>query len=261
MNKKYTGELPWEKVYDIIRADWSSWAIETNTSKFVIGISGGKDSTCCAALAARIFGKGNVIGVLMPNGIQNDIEDARNVCKQLEITSLEINIKEAVESITNGINTIADMSSQARINLPARIRMATLFAVAQTVGGKVICTANLSESYIGYSTLFGDDCGAYSPLAQLTCTEVKNFTKWLGIDEGLAFKAPSDGLCGKSDEDNLGFTYFDLDVYLRTEEWNNYNTFKKIKDLRKKNKFKETIIQLPQPELYSIINHLGYRSC
>ena len=96
MNKKYTGELPWEKVYDIIRADWSSWAIETNTSKFVIGISGGKDSTCCAALATKIFGKENVIGVLMPNGIQNDIEDARNVCKQLEITSFEINIKEAV---------------------------------------------------------------------------------------------------------------------------------------------------------------------
>ena len=258
--KKYTGELPWEKIYNTIRFDWSNWAIKTNTSKFIIGISGGKDSTCCAALATRIFGKENVIGVLMPNGIQNDIEDARNVCKQLEITSYEINIKEAVESITSGINIIVNMSSQARINLPARVRMATLFAVAQTIGGKVINTCNMSEDYIGYSTLFGDDCGAYAPLAQLTCTEVKNFTKWLGVDEGLAFKTPSDGLCGKSDEDNLGFTYFELDKYIRTGEWDNYNTFKKIRTLNKKNSFKEEIIHLPHPELTSIIVNSGYYS-
>lgn len=258
MNKKYTGELPWEKIYDTIRFDWSRWAIDTNTSKFIIGISGGKDSTCCAALATKIFGKGNVVGVLMPNGIQSDIEDARNVCKQLGIVSFEINIKEAVESITNGINLIYDISSQAKINLPARIRMATLFAVAQSIGGKVINTCNASENYIGYSTLFGDDCGAYSPLAQLTCTEVKNFTKWLGVDEGLAFKAPSDGLCGKSDEDNLGFTYFELDKYIRIGEWSDYNTFKKIRDLRKKNKFKEEIIHLPHPQLSSIIINSGY---
>jgi len=261
MDNKYTGELPWEKIYDAIRFDWSRWAIDTNTSKFIIGISGGKDSTCCAALATKIFGKENVIGVLMPSGIQSDIEDARNVCKQLEITSFEINIKEAVESIANGINLIDDMSSQAKINLPARIRMATLFAVAQTVSGKVICTANFSEAFIGYSTLFGDDCGAYAPIAQLTCTEVKNFTKWLGISKDLAFKAPSDGLCGKSDEDNLGFTYFELDKYIRTVEWSDYNTFKKIRDLRKKNKFKEEIIRLPHPELTSIITKSGYYAC
>lgn len=259
MNNKYTGELPWEKIYDAIRFDWSRWAIDTNTSKFIIGISGGKDSTCCAVLATKIFGKGNVVGVLMPNGIQSDIEDARNVCKQLGIVSFEINIKEAVESITNGVNLIYDISSQAKINLPARIRMATLFAVAQSIGGKVICTANFSEAFIGYSTLFGDDCGAYAPIAKLTCTEVKNFTKWLGISKDLAFKAPSDGLCGSSDEDNLGFTYLELDTYLRTSIWENYLSYKKIRDLHNKNLFKEEIIKIPCANINNIILSQGWK--
>ena len=254
--KKYTGELLWEKIYNTIRFDWSNWAINTNTSKFVIGISGGKDSTCCAALATKIFGKENVIGVLMPNGIQSDIEDARNVCLSLDIKYFEINIKEAIDSISKNI----ELSSQAKINLPARIRMATLFAVAQSIGGKVINTCNASEDRIGYSTLFGDDCGAYSPLAQLTCTEVKNFTKWLGIEDKLAFKTPSDGLCGKSDEDNLGFTYLELDRYIRTGEWSNYETLKKIRDLENKNAFKGAIIHLPHPNLTSIIVKEGYYS-
>lgn len=252
--REYDGVLPWEDVYDRIREDWTKWAIETHTSKFVIGISGGKDSTCCAALATKIFGKENVLGVLMPCGVQTDIVDARHVVDVLGIKAIELNIKNAVSSISEQI----EMSTQATTNLPARIRMATLYAVAQSNGGKVICTANFSEAFVGYSTLFGDDCGAYAPIAQLTCTEVKNFTKWLGIQDGLAYKEPSDGLCGKTDEDNLGFSYFELDKLLRTWEWEEFNSYKKIIDLHNKNLFKAKILTIPCANMRDIILSQGW---
>jgi len=254
--REYDGVLPWDKVYDCIRHNWVYWAIKTNTSKFVIGISGGKDSTCCAALATKIFGKENVLGVLLPCGIQGDIADARHVVNALGIKSIELNIKDAVTCISEQI----EMSPQATTNLPARIRMATLYAVAQSNGGKVINTCNASERYIGYSTLFGDDCGAYAPIADLTCTEVKNFTKWLGIQDVLAYKEPSDGLCGKSDEENLGFSYFELDTLIRTWKWEDFDSYKKIFDLHNKNLFKEEIIKIPHADVGDIIRSQEWRT-
>lgn len=254
--KEYNGILPWNDVYDSIKEDWTKWAIETNTSKFIIGISGGKDSTCCAALATKIFGKDNVIGVLLPCGIQSDIADARHVVNALGIKSIELNIKDAVTCISEQI----EMSPQAMINLPARIRMAALYAVAQSNGGKVINTCNASECCIGYSTLFGDDCGAYAPIAELTCTEVKNFTKWLGIQDILAYKEPSDGLCGKSDEENLGFSYFELDTLIRTWKWEDFDSYKRIIDLHNKNLFKEEIIKIPRADVGDIIRSQEWRT-
>ena len=188
----------------------------------VIGISGGKDSTVTAALLVEALGKERVIGVLMPNGVQADIEDSKKVVEFLDIKNITVNIKDAVEAekrnILNALKDLGktELTEQTIINLPPRIRMSTLYAVSQTVNGRVINTCNLSEDWVGYSTRYGDSAGDVSPLANLTVAEVKALGIELGLPRELVYKAPSDGLCGKTDEDNLGFTYATLDNYLRT---------------------------------------------
>ena len=188
----------------------------------VLGISGGKDSTVTAALLVEALGKDRVFGVLMPNGIQKDISDSIKVCNLLDIKNITVNIKDAVEAekqnILNALKDIGinELTEQSIINLPPRIRMSTLYAVSQTLNGRVINTCNLSEDWVGYSTRYGDSAGDVSPLANLTVTEVKELGMELGLPRELVYKTPSDGLCEKSDEDNLGFTYDVLDKYLRT---------------------------------------------
>lgn len=190
----------------------------------VLGISGGKDSTVAAALCAKALGKDRVIGVLMPNGIQSDISDSRRVCNILDIPNVTINIKDAVDAekrlVTKAIKELEkdELTSQTIINLPPRIRMATLYALSQTMNGRVINTCNLSEEWVGYSTRWGDSVGDVAPLAQFTVEEVRKIGLALGMPYELVYKTPSDGLCGKTDEDNLGFTYAMLDKYLRTGE-------------------------------------------
>lgn len=183
----------------------------------VIGISGGKDSSVCAALCVEALGKERVYGVLMPNGVQSDIEDSRKLVSHLGIDSFTVDISYAYDAILSGL--LSDClipSKQTRINLPPRLRMATLYAVSQSVNGRVINTCNLSEEYVGYSTRWGDSVGDVSPLANLTVQEVKAIGHALGLPPELVEKTPSDGLCGKSDEDKLGFPYEALDRYIRT---------------------------------------------
>lgn len=179
----------------------------------VLGISGGKDSTVAAALCAEALGKDRVIGVLMPNGIQGDFEDSLKVIKTLGIKSVCVNIQKPYESIIEEISdNVIKCSEQTKINLAPRLRMSTLFAVAQSVKGRVVCTSNKSEYKIGYYTMFGDDCGYFAPLRHWLCREVIEVGKSLGLPNELLDKAPSDGLSGKSDEDVFGFTYNELDA-------------------------------------------------
>lgn len=205
----------------------------------VVGISGGKDSSVVAALCVEALGKDRVIGVLMPNGGQGDIDDAVELINHLGIKSYTINIKGAVDKILrcmelNGI----DITDQTRINLPPRIRMSTLYAVSQSMNGRVANTCNLSEDWVGYATRYGDAAGDFSPLSQLTVTEVKEIGRVLGLPTELVDKTPSDGLCGKTDEDNLGFTYEVLDRYIRTGEIDDEDIKNKIDDMHEKNLFK-----------------------
>lgn len=183
----------------------------------IVGISGGKDSSVVAALLVEALGKDKVIGVLMPNGVQSDISDAKELVAFLDIKSYEINIKDSVEGILRGMQ-LADIeiSEQTRINLPPRIRMSTLYAVSQSNDGRVANTCNLSEDWIGYSTRYGDAAGDFSPLANLTVSEVIELGLELGLPEHLVNKTPSDGLCGQSDEEKIGFKYSTLDKYIRT---------------------------------------------
>ena len=174
----------------------------------VIGISGGKDSSVCAALCVEALGKERVIGVLMPNGIQRDISDSRALVAHLGIRSVTINIAEAVTAVHTQLEQAqVAATEQTRINLPPRIRMAVLYAVSQSLNGRVINTCNLSEDWVGYSTRYGDSAGDVSPLGKLTVQEVKALGKALNLPENLVEKTPSDGLCGSTDEQKLGFTY------------------------------------------------------
>lgn len=210
----------------------------------IIGISGGKDSTVAAALLVEALGPDRVIGVLMPNGEQNDIFDAREVCTHLGIRSHEVNISEICEAFygTLGYEECVG-NSQIATNTPARIRMTVLYALAAIYHGRVCCTSNASEAYIGYTTKFGDNAGDFAILKDYTVSEIYDLGVALGLPEHLVYKAPADGMTGKSDEDVLGFTYATLDwMLLEGEEPRKYSTYQKIIERHNRNLHKNKSI-------------------
>jgi len=185
-------------------------------TKAVIGISGGKDSAIVAALCKEALGQDRILGVLMPQGEQPDIDIAYELCGTLNIPYVELNIKAPVQALYDEmLKTGVELNNVAIFNTPARIRMATLYAVSGIVGGRVANTCNLSEDWVGYATKFGDSAGDFGPLSDLTVTEVKAVGRELSLASRFIDKTPIDGLCGKTDEDNLGFTYTVLDKYIR----------------------------------------------
>ncbi len=195
-------------------ADW----FETNGKgcNAVVGVSGGKDSSIVTALCVEALGRDNVLAVMMPNGEQFDIDISKALVEHLGIDSVVINIKEAHDGVIAELEKqFEEISAQTITNLPSRLRMATLYAVSQTVNGRVANTCNLSEDYVGYNTIYGDDAGDFSPLRNLTVQEVKAVGRALNLPSIFVDKIPIDGLQGKTDEDNLGFTYAVLDRYIR----------------------------------------------
>ena len=213
----------------------------------VVGISGGKDSSVVAALCAEALGKDRVIGVLMPCGVQQDIDMARLLVEHLGIRHYVINIQEAVEGAKRAMPF--ELSQQSRTNLPPRIRMSVLYAVAQSHNGRVANTCNLSEDWVGYSTRYGDAAGDFSPCSFLTVQEVKQLGRELGLPDVLVNKVPIDGLCGKTDEENLGFTYEELDRYIRTGVIENQQNKARIDRLHEMNRFKLELMPAFHPEL------------
>ena len=296
MEKKY--EFTPQLAFANIETHMKTWAAQTNAQNFVVGISGGKDSTVVAMLLCAIFGKDRVYGVMMPQWQQSDIQDSIDVCNILGIHQTIVNIGESVDTLTSqiwqnrkdsGIYPTKDME----INLPARIRMSTLHAIGQCVNGRLINTSNLSEDMVGYATQFGDNAGAYAPLQGLTVTEVMALGDYvadtlfgeikyvkvgstsvllcLDDDYGnrgskeispavkrgtlhlLIHKTPVDGLQAQTDEDRLGFTYENLDKFIRLNEGS--DDFKAlIKKKYKQNKFKLEIVQMPQPDFSYLPN-------
>ena len=212
----------------------------------IVGISGGKDSSVVAALCVEALGKERVIGVLMPCGQQHDIDMAQLLVNHLGIKHYTINIQGAVEAMKAAMPF--DLSTQSRTNLPPRIRMTTLYAVAQSHNGRVANTCNLSEDWVGYSTRYGDAAGDFSPCSHLTVQEVKAIGRVLGLPEVLVEKVPIDGLCGKTDEENLGFRYAELDRYIRTGEIDDPEKKAKIDRLHQLNQFKLELMPAFQPE-------------
>jgi NAD+ synthase len=204
----------------------------------VLGISGGKDSTVAAALCGEAIGYDRVVGVLMPNGIQDDLQEAEDIAAFLGIKTIKVNIKDPYSSILEQIGEKYNISEQTKINLSPRLRMSTLFAVAQSISGRVICTSNYSEYQTGYFTMFGDNCGHIAPLRNFTASEVVKIGKTLGLPDNWIEKPPADGLSGKTDEENLGFSYEVLDRYLRGDIFIQDNILTKIKEKIKQSEFK-----------------------
>jgi len=208
--------------------------------KAVVAISGGKDSSVVAALCVEALGKDRVYGVLLPNGEQADIDASKHLVAHLDIDHTIINIKDSFDGMMGQLEKKmpVEITKQTRTNLPARLRMAATYAVAQSMNGRVANTCNLSEDWVGYSTRYGDAAGDFSPLSHLTVQEVKAIGMELGLPEKLVYKTPIDGLSGLSDEENLGFTYAVLDNYIRTGVCEDPETKEKIDNKRKWNKFK-----------------------
>ncbi len=215
----------------------------------VVGISGGKDSSVVAALCVEALGKDRVIGVLMPCGVQHDIDCAIQLVEHLGIKYYTINIKDTMDAIMKAMPQEMEVTTQTKINLPPRIRMATLYAVSQSNNGRVANTCNLSEDYVGYSTRYGDAAGDFSPISKLTVAEIKQLGKALGLPINLIEKTPIDGLCGKTDEENLGFSYETLDKYIRTGVCEDLDSKEKIDRMHKNSRFKLELMPCFEPEI------------
>lgn len=229
-----------EKVKTDIVAWIRRWFEENGRGcRAVIGISGGKDSSIVAALCAEALGKDRVLGVMMPRGEQFDIDVSRALIEHLGIEGVVLNVADACESVENEIGKqYGGLSVQAKTNLPPRIRMAMLYAMSQTVNGRVANTCNLSEDWVGYNTRYGDGAGDFSPLCRLTVQEVKAVGRALGLPSMFVDKVPIDGLQSRTDEDNLGFTYAVLDRYIREGVCEDEETRKLIDHKHKTNLFK-----------------------
>lgn len=238
-----------EKITDHIK-DYFVLNGNENT-KAVIGISGGKDSTVAAALLVRALGRDRVIGVLMPQGKQKDISDSRKVCEILGIKSYEIDIGYTCAELYKAIDEVYDNNHMVAsdpvvsTNTPARIRMATLYAVAALVGGRVINTGNASELYVGYTTKYGDLAGDFAIFRNYYVRDILEIGVALNeIPSHLVLKTPGDGMSGKSDEDNLGFSYETLDEFLIEGIYPNYDTLVKIEERHQRNRHKR-VVDLP----------------
>ena len=222
-------------------------------TKAVIGISGGKDSTIAAALLVRALGKDRVIGVMMPEGTQKDIHDSQEVCDILDIEAYTINIGDAVQTLYGGLIPVRAQSeidgplpAIVTTNTPARIRMATLYAVAGIVGGRVIHTGNASEMYVGYTTKYGDMAGDFSIFKDYYVREVLALGNILEeLPPHLVNKAPGDGMSGKTDEDNFGFSYEALDAYILDNVYPDYDTLRKIEERHDRNLHKSLMFNIP----------------
>ena len=213
----------------------------------VLGISGGKDSSVVAALCVEALGKDRVVGVLMPNGEQFDIDVSRALVDHLGIRSVVINIHDAFQGMMGQLETaLPEITPQTVQNLPPRLRMSAVYAVSQSVNGRVANTCNLSEDWVGYSTRYGDSVGDFSPLSTLTVQEVKAVGRALNLPDLFVDKVPIDGLCGRTDEDNLGFRYATLDRYIRSGVCEDEATRERIDRLHRINQFKLQLMPIFQ---------------
>lgn len=256
---KFDPQRCYARIYD----DWKAYARRTGARKFIIGNSGGKDSAVCIFLAKGIFGKRNVIALSMPNVVQDDRCDAEEVAETAGVVRRTANIggmfTALVEEWGNGAGSLEELSKDAKINLAPRLRMTALYFFGRQYGAFVVNTDNLDERLAGYFTLYGDGAGDYAPLRDLTVTEVLELGKWLGVPQKVLSKKPGDGLQPQGDEDRLGFSYADLDRFIRLNEGT--DAFKdRILARYHANAYKTNMVDIPGPEMPypNYVHHCGY---
>lgn len=244
--------IDYNELFESIKRPFMDWAAVNNAKRFIVAVSGGKDSTVVLNLTVKCFGADKVWAVIIPNGKMKDLDIAKKVCENAGVSYSIVDIGKAFTSITEQIQydiyQVGLLPSAVTNNIPPRLRMATAYAIAQTFeGGRVINTSNLSEAFIGWTTMWGDNTGDYAPIADLTCSEVIELGKFMGIPSEFIEKTPSDGLCGQSDEDALGFTYAQLDEYIRTNKLDDYDALRKIKARNKASMFKRDAVHVKSP--------------
>lgn len=245
MSYNFNAKETKDKVVQWIRDKFEK---EYKGKNMVIAVSGGKDSSVVTALGVEALGKDRVKCILLPQHEQSDIKDSLEVVSNLGVEYKIVNIGKTVDSIVEEmVKSGVTPTKQALVNVPARIRMTETYFYAQCVDGIPSCNCNLSEDWVGYSTYGGDGFGSFSPLGGLTVGEVKAIGRLLPIPQHLVEKTPSDGLCGKTDEDNLGFTYETLDRYIREGICEDEATKKRIDDLHKRNLFKLQLMPTFRP--------------
>ena len=244
------------EAFAVLQKHATEFLEKVGTKRVVLGISGGKDSTVAAAAFAKIVGPKNVFGVMMPCGVQADIDDSKRVIKELGINGLEVNIGAAFEELFDEVKFESEAAvrfdealdfTTTKINMPPRLRMTTLYGVAQAINGIVLNTCDLSEDCCSYATLYGDCAGSYAPLQGLTVTEIIELGDCLGLPRDLVHKVPADGLQAQTDEDRLGFKYADLDLFIRK----NLGTDEFKQMIHRKylaGKFKTDMVRIPQPD-------------
>lgn len=227
---------------------------ESGGTTALIGLSGGKDSSVTAGIMVEALGADHVIGILMPNGRQHDIEFAEGIAMHLGIRHRVIDINPMTTAFHAQLETVKgylmeQVSEDTIVNLPARVRMTVLYALSQSIpGGRVINTGNLSEDWVGYATVYGDTAGAFAPLACFTTDEVIYLGSLVGIPEPYLVKPPEDGLTGKTDEQRLGFSYEVLNRYIREGLIEDPIVKEKIDRLHRISRFKfQTIPMYPAP--------------
>lgn len=246
------------EIYDRLIRGIKYYCEITNCNGFVIGVSGGKDSTIVAKLLVDALGKDKVFGVLMPDGVQKDISDSYKVCHLLNIDYQEVDIhymyRELLQAIHNDCTQLDTaitihqntyfITEKAKTNILPRLRMTVLYAIAQSRGFRVCGTGNLSEHYIGWFTKWGDGACDFNPIAHLTCTEVRELGHYMNLPSELVDKVPSDGLTGKSDEDNFGFTYKELDLFIREPNIISTHNSDKFIEMHKNSQHKTQVYEL-----------------
>ena len=238
-----------ERIRDGLVAAIRETARSQGFQKVVLGISGGKDSTVTAALCARALGRENVFGVMLPDGIQADLEDSRRVCAALGIQHRLVNIgriHEALKQATDQLGPCAEeeefaipFSRQSDINVGPRLRMTVLRYIAQALGARLAGTGNLSEATVGYCTKDGDTSCDFSVLGALTSVEVVQVGLAMEeIPRDLVIKTPADGLSGMSDEEKLGISYQDIHRFIREGTCGKPETDAAIRRMEKSNMHK-----------------------
>lgn len=203
----------------------------------VVGNSGGKDSATVIAMATKALGKDRVVTIAMPcNSISGDLEDARLVAEKFEVPFLEVDLTNTYNELENTINNSfknIELNKDSKINMKPRLRMTTLYAIAQTLEYLVIGTGNLCERMVGYTTKWGDSASDFNPIANFTVEEVLAIGEYLGVPDKIIHKAPNDGLGGQTDEEKMGVTYKQIAEYIETGKTDS----KAMENIEKRNKF------------------------
>ena len=189
----------------------------SGTNAIVYGNSGGKDSALVGILCKKACD--NTLGVMMPcqskRNFGEDMQDGEAVAKQFGIETVTVDLSSVKTAVCDNVNPVCTISDQALANIAPRLRMTTLYAIAQTRSALVAGTGNRSEAYMGYFTKWGDGAYDFNPIADLTVTEIYEFLKFLNAPENIIKKAPSAGLFeGQTDESEMGVTYKAIDDYI-----------------------------------------------